>query len=133
MGSVNKWIGIGNLTRDPETRTTKEGKDVTNFAIACNEKWGGEDKVEYVNIVAWGKLAVICAEYLSKGKQVYIEGRLQQRVWEDKEGNQRYTTEIVVNSMVMLGGKDQSSNQRQGRDSKSPASNDDFDDSELPF
>ena len=102
---VNKFIGIGNLGRDPDTRYTESGLAISNFSIAINEKYKEEEKTEWVNVVAFGKLAEICQEYLHKGKQVYIEGRLQTRKWEDKSGTTRYTTEVVVNQMQMLGGK----------------------------
>jgi single-strand DNA-binding protein len=108
--SVNKWIGIGNLTKDPELRYTASGTAVCNFSIACNERFKDRDgnqqeKVEYVNISCWRQLAEICGKYLVKGKQIYIEGKLQTRKWEDRDGNTRYTTEIVANEMQMLGSK----------------------------
>jgi single-strand DNA-binding protein len=108
---VNKAILIGNLGRDPEIRYTPSGMAVANFTIATNERWkdkNGEqqERTEWHRIVVWGRLAEICGEYLTKGKQVYLEGRLQTREWEDKEGNRRFTTEIVANNMQMLGTKD---------------------------
>ena len=109
--SVNKWIGIGNLTKDPEQRFTGSGTAVCNFSIACNEKIKGKDgnyqeKVEYINIVAWSKLAEVCGKYLKKGKQVYIEGRIQTRSYDDKSGNKKYVTEIVADQMQMLGSRE---------------------------
>lgn len=109
MSGVNKVILIGRLGRDPEMRFTKSGDGVCNFSMATSETWtdkSGEkqEKTEWHNIVIWGKLAEIATEYLSKGKQVYIEGRLQTREWDDKDGNKRSTTEIVANNMTMLGG-----------------------------
>ena len=110
MRSINKVILIGNLGTDPEMRHTAGGQAVCNFRIATNEVWGGRDgqekqeRTEWHNIVAWARLAEICNEYLRKGKQVYIEGRLQTRQWEDKDGVKRYTTEIVAQNMMMLGG-----------------------------
>lgn len=110
MRSINKVILIGNLGTDPEMRHTAGGQAVCNFRIATNESWGGRDgqekqeRTEWHNIVAWGRLAEICNEYLRKGKQVYLEGRLQTRQWEDKDGVKRYTTEIVAQNMMMLGG-----------------------------
>ncbi|MCA9758657.1 MAG: single-stranded DNA-binding protein [Candidatus Eisenbacteria bacterium] len=110
MRSINKVILIGNLGTDPEIRHTSGGQAVCNFRIATNESWGGRDgqerqeRTEWHNIVAWGRLAEICNEYLRKGKQVYLEGRLQTRQWEDKDGVKRYTTEIVAQNMMMLGG-----------------------------
>lgn len=111
---INKWIGIGNVVADPELRVTPNGKAVGNFSIACNEKYKDEDRVEYVNIVVWQKLAEICKEHLTKGKQVYIEGRLQTSTWDDKEtGKKRYKTEVVANVMRMLGSKEAASPQRE--------------------
>lgn len=108
MSGVNKVILIGNLGDDPEVRYTKSGQSVASFSLATSEKWTGKDgnkeeKTEWHKIVVWGKLAEICGEYLTKGKQVYIEGRLQTRDWEDKDGNSKQTTEIVANIMTMLG------------------------------
>ena len=109
MRGVNKVILVGNLGADPDVRYTSTGSAVVNFRIATSENWtnkegGKETRTEWHRIVAFGKLAEICAEYLNKGKQVYIEGRLQSRSWEDKEGNKKWTTEIVANNVVMLGG-----------------------------
>ena len=109
MAGVNKAILIGNLGRDPELRYTQSGQAVTNFSLATSENWtdkNGErtEKTEWHRIVAWGKTAELCAQYLSKGRPVYIEGRLQTRDWEDKEGVKRQTTEIVANTVQFLGG-----------------------------
>jgi len=106
-GSVNKVILIGRLGKDPEMRFTPSGKAVTNFTVATNENWtdqSGErqERTEWHRIVTWGKLAENSAKLLSKGKQVYIEGRLQTRQWDDRDGNKRYTTEIVANTMQIL-------------------------------
>jgi single-strand DNA-binding protein len=106
--SVNKVILIGNLGSDPELRYTPTSQAVANFNIATNESWkdkSGQDqeKTEWHKIVVWGKLAELCGEYLSKGRTVYVEGRLQTRDWTDKEGNKRYTTEIVANTIQFLG------------------------------
>lgn len=108
MASVNKVILIGNLGADPEVRYTAGGRAVATFNIATSEQWTGKDgekteRTEWHRIVAWARLAEICGEYLRKGSQVYIEGRLQTRAWEDREGNKRYTTEIVAQAMQMLG------------------------------
>lgn len=108
---LNKAILIGNLGRDPEMRYTPSGVAVANFSIATSETWTNKDgeketRTEWHRIVAFGKLGEICGEYLAKGRQVYIEGRIQTRDWEDKEGIKRYTTEIVANQMIMLGSKD---------------------------
>lgn len=111
MASVNKWIGIGNLGRDPETRYTASGEAICNFSIACTESWkdkqSGERKemTEWVRISAFGKLAEICSQYLKKGSQVYVEGSLRTRKWTDKEGQERYTTEIRCDDMKMLGSR----------------------------
>ena len=108
---LNKAILIGNLGKDPEIRYTPGGLGIANFNIATSETWNNkegakETRTEWHRIVAFGKLAEICGEYLSKGKQVYIEGRIQTRDWEDKDGNKKYTTEIVANQMLMLGSRD---------------------------
>jgi single-strand DNA-binding protein len=108
MAGVNKVILVGNLGADPEIRYTPGGTAVANFRIATTESYKNkegqkEDKTEWHRIVTFGKLAEICGEYLNKGKQVYIEGRIQTSQWEDKEGNKRYTTEIICNQMQMLG------------------------------
>ncbi|MBS1130294.1 MAG: single-strand binding protein [Proteobacteria bacterium] len=111
MASVNKWIGIGNLGRDPETRFTASGEAICNFSIACTESWKdkqtGERKemTEWVRISAFGKLAEICSQYLKKGSQVYVEGSLRTRKWTDKDGQERYTTEIRCDDMKMLGSR----------------------------
>lgn len=109
MAGVNKVILIGRLGRDPEVRYTPDGTAVANFSIATSREWNdkatGEkrEQTEWHRIVAFRRLGEICGEYLSKGSQVYIEGRLQTRDWEDKDGNKRYTTEIVASQMQMLG------------------------------
>lgn len=110
MAGINKVLLIGNLGDDPEIKYTTSGSAVANFKIATSERWKDKDgnkqeRTEWHRIVAFGRLAEICAEYLTKGKQVYIEGRIQTRQWDDKDGNKRYTTEIVANEMQMLGGK----------------------------
>ena len=108
MAGVNKAILIGNLGADPEIRYTPSGMAVATFRIATSETWTNkegqrETRTEWHRIVAFGKLAEICGEYLSKGKQVYIEGRITTRQWDDRDGNRRYTTEIVANTLQMLG------------------------------
>lgn len=109
-GSVNKVILVGRLGQDPEVRFTQGGTAVANLRIATDETWkdqSGErqQRTEWHRVVAWSKLAEICGQYLSKGRLVYIEGRLQTRSWEDREGNKRYTTEVRADNMVMLGGR----------------------------
>ena len=123
--SVNKWIGIGNLTRDPELKYTPSGTAVCNFSIACNERFKGKDgqmqeRAEFINIVAWRQLAEICGKYLTKGKQVYIEGKIQTRSYDDKDGNKRYITEIVADKMQMFGGGD-GGNRQESRPAQRPS------------
>lgn len=108
MASVNKAILVGNLGADPEIRYTPSGTAVANFNVATREQWTNKDgekeeRTEWHRIVAWSRLGEICGEYLRKGSQVYIEGRLQTRAWEDRDGNKRYTTEIIAQTMQMLG------------------------------
>lgn len=108
MASVNKVILIGNLGVDPEVRYTQGGQAVANFRIACNDTWTDksgqkQERTEWMRIVAWGKTAELCGEYLQKGRQVYIEGRLQTREWTDKENRKQWTTEVVANQVVFLG------------------------------
>ena len=112
---VNKVILIGHLGREPEVRYTSSGQAVANFTIATNETWKNKDgnqeeQTEWHRIVAWRRLGEICGEYLRKGSQIYIEGKLQTRDWEDRDGNKRYTTEIVAQNMQML-----DSQAREGR------------------
>ena len=114
MAGINKVILIGRLGSDPEVRYTPSGVAVANFSIATSEEWKDKDsgerreRTEWHRIVAWRRLGEICGEYLSKGKQVYIEGRLQTRDWEDRDGNKRYTTEIVASDVQFLGTRDSS-------------------------
>jgi len=108
VAGINKVILVGNLGSDPEIRTTTSGQRVANFRLATSRQWTGQDgqrqeKTEWHSIVAWAKLADICERYLQKGKQVYVEGRLETRSWQDKEGQTRYKTEIVCETMQMLG------------------------------
>lgn len=120
MAGVNKVILIGNLGGDPEVRYTTSGSAVATFSIATSEEWkdrtSGEkqSRTEWHRVVAFGRLGEICGEYLHKGKQVYVEGRLQTRSWEDKDGNTRYTTEIVAREMQMLGPAPGRQSQGQG-------------------
>lgn len=108
--SVNKAILLGNLGKDPELKYTPAGKAVTTFSLATTERWTGQDGLKqesttWHNIVAWGRSAEVMKEYLSKGKQVYIEGRIVNRSYDDKDGNKRYISEIIVQSFQFLGGK----------------------------
>jgi single-strand DNA-binding protein len=134
MASVNKVILIGNLGRDPELRSTPNGHQVANFPIATTEVWTGRDgqrqeRTEWHRIVVWGKQAEICSQYLAKGKQVYVEGTLQTRSWEDKDGNKRYTTEVKGLRVLMLGRPE------GGRTGEQPAPppDPDFSDDDIPF
>jgi single-strand DNA-binding protein len=112
MASVNKVIIVGNLGRDPEVRYTLNGDSITNVTIATTDTWKdkatGEKKeaTEWHRVVFFGKLAEIAGQYLKKGRQVYVEGALRTRKWQDKEGQERYTTEIVANEMKMLGSRE---------------------------
>jgi single-strand DNA-binding protein len=105
---LNKVMIIGRLGRDPEMRYTPSGRPVTTFSVATSRTWNTSEgerrtETEWFNVVAWGSLAEICKQYLTKGQQVYIEGRLQTRHWDDNEGVKRTSTEIVANEMIMLG------------------------------
>ena len=149
---INKAILIGNLGNDPDIRYTASGAAVANISLATAESWRDKDsgeqqeRTEWHRVVFFGRLAEIVGEYLRKGSQVYVEGRLQTRKWQDKEGNDRYTTEIVANEMQMLGGRSGGSsnfdaappaqdNKPESNNAPAPASNkatDDFDD-DIPF
>lgn len=105
--NLNRAMIIGNLTRDPEVRTTTTGQNVASFGVATNHSWTDksgqkQERAEFHNIVVWGKLAEICGQYLSKGRKVYIEGRLQTREWEGQDGAKRSRTEIIAENMIML-------------------------------
>ena len=139
---VNKVILVGNLGQDPDTRYMPSGSAVTNVTVATNESWKdkqtGEqkDRTEWHKVAMFGRLAEIAAEYLRKGSQVYVEGRLQTRKWQDKDGKDRYTTEIVASEMQMLGGRGGGgAPMRNDNPPQSPPpqnSSDDFDD-DIPF
>ncbi len=108
--SVNKVILVGRLGKDPEVKFTQGGVALARFSMATDETWKDQNgekqqRTEWHNIIAWRRLAEICGQYLVKGKLVYIEGRLQTRSWEDREGNKRSTTEVQADNMVMLGGR----------------------------
>ncbi len=105
--TLNKAMVIGNLTRNPELRTIPSGQSVCSFGVATNRQWTNQqgqkqEQVEFHNIVTWGRLAEICNQYLSKGRKVFIEGRLQTREWEAQDGSRRQRTEIVAENMIML-------------------------------
>lgn len=119
MASLNKVMLIGNLGRDPEVRYTASGTAVAGFSVATTEKFKNkngewEERTEWHNITLWGRLAEIAGEYLAKGKTVYLEGRLQTRKWQDRDGKDRYTTEVVADKMQMLGGKGDGGRQGAG-------------------
>jgi single-strand DNA-binding protein len=110
MASVNKVILIGNLGRDPETRYMPDGGAITNISVATTDTWKDkqgekQERTEWHRVAFFGRLAEIAGEYLKKGSQVYVEGRLQTRKWQDKDGNDKYTTEIVADRMQMLGSR----------------------------
>ncbi len=129
---INKVILVGNLGQDPETRAMPSGKAVTNVRIATTDSWrdkqSGEQKeqTEWHNVVFFDRLAEIAAEYLRKGSQVYVEGRLRTRKWQDKSGNDRYTTEIVASEMQMLGGRGGAGGGSSGAPRREAAPADDF-------
>lgn len=105
--NLNRAMIIGNLTRDPESRTTATGQSVCNFSVATSSQWtdaqgAKQERTEYHSIVAWGKLADICTQYLAKGRKVYVEGRLQTREWEGQDGAKKQRTEIVAENMIIL-------------------------------
>lgn len=122
MGSVNKAIILGNLGRDPELKYTADGRAVARFSVATSDAWTSregekKEKTEWHKIVAWGKTAEICGEYLRKGRQVYLEGRIETRSYEDRDKQQRYITEIIAQRVVLLasrGGSDEASASRGG-------------------
>lgn len=149
---INKVILVGNLGNDPDVRYTAGGAAVSNISIATSESWkdkeSGEmqEKTEWHRVVFFGKLAEIVAEYLKKGSQVYVEGRLQTRKWQDKEGNDKYTTEIVASEMQMLGGRPSGGNYEKSsppsesgssKPGKAPArqqvADENFVDDDIPF
>ncbi len=124
--SINKVILIGRLGQDPELKYTASGTAVTNFSMATSESWSDksgqrQERTEWHRIVVWGKLAELCQQYLSKGRQAFIEGALQTRSWEDQNGQKRYTTEIVARNVQFLGG--QASASGGSRTDQTPAMN----------
>lgn len=134
---LNKFMGIGNLGADPELRTTTSGTSVCEFRLAINESWFDKasnerkERTEWIRVIVWGKSGENCAKYLSKGSKAFVEGRIQTREWNDKDGNKRYTTEIVANSVQFLSTKGSA-----GGGSHAPSGgggSQQFDDSEIPF
>lgn len=140
MSGLNKVQIIGHLGADPDTRYMPNGKAVTNIRIATSETWKDKqtgdrkEKTEWHSVVAFEKLAEIMGEYLRKGSKVYVEGKLQTRKWQDKEGKDRYTTEIIAGQMLMLDGKPQGDRpqRQQDKPSQPPADDGGFDD-DIPF
>jgi single-strand DNA-binding protein len=138
---LNKVMIIGNLGRDPEMRYTPSGRPVTTFTVATNRSWNtanGErhSETEWFNVVTWGNQAEICKQYLTRGQPVYIEGRLQTRRWEDKEGVKRTTVEIVATEMIMLGDRRDVSHVPAGEEpvsSMEPEGRPGLDEDEFPF
>ena len=136
---VNKFIGVGNVGQDPEVRFNTNGSAMANLSIAVTESWkdkqSGEkqEKTEWIRVVFFGKLAEIVGEYVKKGSQIYIEGRIQTRKWQDSEGVDKYTTEIVANEMQLLGSKPQTAQGERPPQQQKPAPViDDYSDS-VPF
>lgn len=128
---LNKVMIIGNLGRDPEMRYTPSGRPVTTFSVATSRSWNtseGEKRVEteWFNVVAWSSLAEICKQHLTKGQQVYIEGRLQTRHWDDAEGNKHTSVEIVANEMIILG-------ERRDTSESTPSETEPVEEDEFPF
>ena len=129
MSGVNKVILVGRLGADPEIRYTGSGASVANFNLATSENWTDkegqrQEPTEWHRVVVWGKMAEICAQYLGKGRQAYVEGRLQTRQWDDKDGNKRYTTEIVATTVQFLD---------KAGDKSAGAGNSNFDSSSMPM
>jgi single-strand DNA-binding protein len=135
---VNKVILVGNLGADPEVRFSQGGQAVCNFRMATSESWKDKDgaqkeRTEWHRIVVWGKLAELCGEYLKKGRQAYVDGRLQTREWTDKENRKQYTTEVVANSVVFLGGEKGGRGGHEEARSTDPAPPGPIDDDSIPF
>lgn len=141
--SLNKVQLIGNLGRDPEVRYTGDNKAIANVTLATTKKWkdqagAQQERTEWHRVVFFNKVAEIVEKYLKKGSKIYVEGELQTRKWEDKDGNERYTTEVVVNgigtSMQMLGGKgDREETSDEPRKEAKPAASNDAFDEDIPF
>ncbi len=139
-GGVNKVILVGHLGADPELRYTPQGSPVANLRIATSESWKNKDgqkeeRTEWHRVVAWSKLAELAGQYLTKGRQVYIEGRLQTRSWDDKDGNKRYSTEIVAQNIQFLGARESSSvpTKDMPADLPAPPENLGASDEDIPF
>lgn len=135
---LNKVMIIGRLGRDPEMRYTPSGRPITTFSVATSRKWNtseGEKRseTEWFNVVAWGSLAEICNQYLTKGQQVYIEGRLQTRKWEDDNGNKRSNIEIVAKEMIMLGDRKKKTDSDDSEKEDKPPTENIEEDDDFPF
>ena len=141
MAGINKVILVGNLGKDPEVRTLENGNKVANFTLATSESYKNREgqkvtQTEWHNIVLWRGLAEIAERYLRKGNQVYIEGKIKTRTWDDKEGNKRYTTEILGDNLTMLGGRRDTDEAAAGpavAQEKAPESSVDEEKDDLPF
>ena len=143
MRGINKVIIVGNLGADPDSRAMPSGNAVTNISVATSESWNDretgekQEKTEWHRVVFFNRLAEIAAQYLKKGSQVYVEGKLQTRKWEDKEGNERWTTEVVANQMQMLGDRMSGDISNDNASSSQSTSDNDFStdefDDDIPF
>lgn len=144
MSGVNKAIIVGRLGSDPEVKTITSGQTVCRLSVATSENWTDRDgqkqeRTEWHRVVVWGRMAEVCGQHLSKGRQVYLEGRLQTRSWEDQQGQKKYTTEIVASTVQFLGSNDRSQGQYMGAGSSNSSTQDfgpepSFDSSEeIPF
>jgi single-strand DNA-binding protein len=130
-GGVNKVILVGNLGADPELRYTPSGQGVCELRIATSDSWTDkqgqrQERTEWHRVVVWGKRAEVCSKYLSKGRQVYVEGRIQTRNYDDKDGNKRYITEVIANDVQFLGGGRGGDNRGRGDEAPPPPSDTDF-------
>ena len=140
---INKVIIVGNLGADPDSRAMPSGNAVTNISVATSESWNDretgekQEKTEWHRVVFFNRLAEIAAQYLKKGSQVYVEGKIQTRKWEDKEGNERWTTEVVANQMQMLGDRMSNDMSNDNASSSQSSSDNDFStdefDDDIPF
>jgi single-strand DNA-binding protein len=133
--SVNKVILVGRLGSKPEVKFTPGGAAVTNFSVATNESWQDkngqkQERVEWHRLVVWGKLAEVCGQYLDKGRQVFVEGKLQTRQWDDKDGKKHYTTEVIASTIQFLGSKEGAP---AAASSTSAPSDPGFTDDDIPF
>ena len=138
-GSLNKVLIIGNVGRDPEMRYTPNGSPVTTFSVAVNRRWTGQDgqaqdETEWFNVVAWSKLAETCSQYLSKGRSVFVEGRLRTRSWDDQNGQKHYRTEVIAQDVKFL---DSTGNRQQPRPAGAAAADEafggDLEPDDIPF